>query len=687
VLVGAASDSNGNILADTAPCTLCQSGDPISLPERSITLPEPFNFLRTCEDVDAILGIAAAQGDEACRSMQAIGSYCGCPALPQGCHLCGSDGLSRILPALAEKEVAFDLPGIVSTCGIVQAFLESSVDQDSDMCLADGDVWQGLCKDCGCQVVDEVPLKEAPRSNENNNKMCSLCANQQPVGYPERDIAFVLGDRFDLPAGTNATCRVVDILLQTAVASDTDDCQQAQFLAGLCGCPPIQENFEPCDYCPGEDLPDPDRIVDNLRDYGVPPMSCRDLKDFMTVVEATSSECRDMHTVRYWCGCNDGYVDHGGVDNDFQAALMEWVPRIIGMLSGISCLCIIRDIMQRRTGGALSLYQQLMFAMSAFLLFESLAWSFAAYLVPTVTEDGDPTGFRGAHGNQATCTAQAFSIQLGLIGQMYHIPLSIYFLLSIGYAWRESALRKAAIWFHAPLLIVGLGLAFGGLPFYSYTPAACWMPVPPLTNTYAYILIWAVFPLSIMSVTTTTSVVLIYQAVRTTRSAGRRWRFEIREGNDQLERDVFWQCVWYLMPHIIVWPVVLAGLLGAGKVYNYVFWVFFNSISPSQGLWNGIVYSRPRIQAYWRERRRQNQRLASSTATSRKRSLRPSSDDLILSPAASDSETPGAGGSTEPFSDSLSIESFQASSFASDRRSTDTDSYDDEAQRPAAAET
>jgi hypothetical protein len=72
---------------------------------------------------------------------------------------------------------------------------------------------------------------------------------------------------------------------------------------------------------------------------------------------------------------------------------------------------IMRDILWRRKSKAISLYQQLMLGMSAFLLFDSLAWALAAYPVPTVTQNGEPTGIRNAHGNQATCTAQAFTVQ------------------------------------------------------------------------------------------------------------------------------------------------------------------------------------------------------------------------------------------------------------------------------------
>jgi hypothetical protein len=47
------------------------------------------------------------------------------------------------------------------------------------------------------------------------------------------------------------------------------------------------------------------------------------------------------------------------------------------------------------------------------------------------------------------------------------MTLSIYYLLVIRYNWKEARVRSISKWFHTPL-IIGIGLAFAGIPYYEF---------------------------------------------------------------------------------------------------------------------------------------------------------------------------------------------------------------------------
>ena len=74
----------------------------------------------------------------------------------------------------------------------------------------------------------------------------------------------------------------------------------------------------------------------------------------------------------------------------------------------------------------------------------------------------------GAKGNQKTCTAQGFFIQIGTIAFFLNVSLALYYLLTIKYCWIEEKLKRS----HAtcvlviPPVVIGLVFAFAGLLFY-----------------------------------------------------------------------------------------------------------------------------------------------------------------------------------------------------------------------------
>ena len=73
------------------PCTLCRDGNPVPWTDRPLS---PFRsvfggdvFTPTCAMVDASLALVSDDSDE-CETARLFGSTCGCPAVPEPCHIC-----------------------------------------------------------------------------------------------------------------------------------------------------------------------------------------------------------------------------------------------------------------------------------------------------------------------------------------------------------------------------------------------------------------------------------------------------------------------------------------------------------------------------------------------------------------------------------------------------------------------
>jgi hypothetical protein len=124
---------------------------------------------------------------------------------------------------------------------------------------------------------------------------------------------------------------------------------------------------------------------------------------------------------------------------------------------------IIRDVVitQRQTRGSISVYFELMLCMSLLDICGSIAWVFSTLPVPTTNVYGEQTTVYGAKGTDATCTMQGFLVQIGFSGIFYNLALSVYYLLTIQYGWREDKLRRALPYFRFNFILgVGLGTLF-----------------------------------------------------------------------------------------------------------------------------------------------------------------------------------------------------------------------------------
>ena len=84
---------------------------------------------------------------------------------------------------------------------------------------------------------------------------------------------------------------------------------------------------------------------------------------------------------------------------------------------------------------------QIMIFMSMFDIIGSAAYSFTT--LPTPTDDY----LYGSQGNDATCTAQGFFIQVGTVAAYMNVSLSFYYYLAITKGMNEERLRSYRLCF------------------------------------------------------------------------------------------------------------------------------------------------------------------------------------------------------------------------------------------------
>jgi hypothetical protein len=131
----------------------------------------------------------------------------------------------------------------------------------------------------------------------------------------------------------------------------------------------------------------------------------------------------------------------------------------------------------------------------------------------------------GERGNDATCTAQGFFIQIGMVSILYYISLSVYYFMSIVLTWRGKEFKSKVPYLHAFPLTVGLSLAFAGIPFYGTTLLTCEVQWVPFAKSPLPHLLFKFVPELIAIVACTILMLLVWLKIRRQVTKNTKWQF------------------------------------------------------------------------------------------------------------------------------------------------------------------
>lgn len=162
----------------------------------------------------------------------------------------------------------------------------------------------------------------------------------------------------------------------------------------------------------------------------------------------------------------------------------------------------------------------------------------------------------------------------------------------INYGWKERRLQAIQIYLLGIPIVLGLALAFGGLPAYSWLPIVCQVQYFPLEDNLAAVILLILIPVGVSILALTVIMVLIYRGFY-------RIRHHEKYGSKHrcLATIVFWQSFFYLVAFLVSWPVVMTGVLKGGMEGNlsYAFSFTLAFVAPIQGAVNSVVYFHTRV--------------------------------------------------------------------------------------------
>lgn len=299
------------------------------------------------------------------------------------------------------------------------------------------------------------------------------------------------------------------------------------------------------------------------------------------------------------------------------------LPKFTSMLSFLGSSMIISQVLQSKKNRNNS-QQRLVCAMSCVDITVSTVWFLTNFFVPPWSEE-----VAWASGNQGTCNAQGFIVQLSIGAVYYNATLSLYYLLVIRYSFNRDSISRLEPWMHVVPLSLGVGTAVASSVLNLYNPANwdCWIAPHPPDCHQSYTLFgtgevsdcergdnatiyqWAFFfgPLWTAILAISITMGILFRHVRAQDDRMQRYDFgarrvtangqPVRRRSSIRTRQVWNQSALYVGAFFVTWifPTLarLVQLFGGDPPM----WLIFLSgtFIPFQGFFNAIVYFRLRF--------------------------------------------------------------------------------------------
>lgn len=402
-------------------CLVCPEGSTVAKPTDGIPLLQgEYGFIPSCALFQENVKALSSSSTDCAQAQGAVGFLCGgCIGEEQNddalgknetgisdnnknetmtdgpsCTLCPA-GRSILYPSKKIDILGDDFP--FADCATLEAsiaFLDPTSKDCTEVSL--------LAPFCGCELAKEP---------------CILCRDGSSVPDPMMQAPFL-----EPLFGFVPSCGLLEVVAR-ATESNSEECSNLQSISGICSCPSAFAADKQCSFCYDDDiLEDPQLEVpmagsEVLGAWIVP--TCQDVDNLVSALSTEELGCPLVKLLSVTC-CVDPTTGkrnnvYLGADTEAKRALLTWSSVVSGLLSLAGSSLIIRDVISSGTAKA-KLYHQLMLLISICDIFNSVAWMVSSLMVPEYNSDGSKTYVYGARGNEETCTAGGFFLQLGYTG-------------------------------------------------------------------------------------------------------------------------------------------------------------------------------------------------------------------------------------------------------------------------------
>lgn len=303
--------------------------------------------------------------------------------------------------------------------------------------------------------------------------------------------------------------------------------------------------------------------------------------------------------------------------------------KVTATLSMIGSAYIAQEVLRDRKKRT-TVYHRLLLAFSISDISGSMCMFIGSWAIPKGTD-----GIFMARGNDMTCQIQGMFVQLMVMTPMLNLCLSIYYLLSIKYGYKERRLKKVEPYFYVATLSWGFGTAITGFVYDSYSSANlwCWFGASDYRGRFGFFYgpVWAFLFLLLCIM------VIIYLHIREREKAVEKYDFakttmrqgacifqlqaqkEMEKHKTKHSKKVAIQSFWFVGCAILAnffSTIIRVIQLVPGAETPYTILLLFSIFTPMQGFMNFYVHMRPRLLLYYKKKNKNKKKKNPSSLTS-----------------------------------------------------------------------
>jgi len=135
-----------------------------------------------------------------------------------------------------------------------------------------------------------------------------------------------------------------------------------------------------------------------------------------------------------------------------------------------------------------SAYNRLLLSMSIFDTLSSIGHMLGPLPMPVEFDDE----VAWAKGNDLTCDVQGFLVQLGIVAPVYHVFLSIYYLLLVRFGiTQDKIINYAEPIMHSTAILIGVGTGIASIAMDLFSNATLWCWIVPFPTYYRVVFFYA----------------------------------------------------------------------------------------------------------------------------------------------------------------------------------------------------
>ena len=361
------------------------------------------------------------------------------------------------------------------------------------------------------------------------------------------------------------------------------------------------------------------------------------LGDFIRYNEDNVERAAFVDCIQGYCGASEAFFEERFLAK-YKKKTLAIIPKVTGAISFICSAYLVYHILKSKKRRQKT-YERLICGLSL----GDMITSFFGFFLSTWPMPVDTFLSWGASGTNGTCEAQGFLFQLGILATpLYNVMLASFYLLTVTFGWKEDKMKKIEWLFHLIPWASGLGTAIAGLMLGLFNPSTrgsiCWIEeYPPycsssltcergqnaVTYRWAFLYACVVFAFFWLSFCMSWVWKTVFDQERKLDKYRQDGQGSERKHSRNIASQALFYVVAFTMPY--VWGMIIYIIDDEQSVFEYrshddaITWLHIVNaiIFPLQGLFNVLVYVRPRYLRLRIEKARKNSLFTNADSTTK----------------------------------------------------------------------